>query len=1505
MITKPIADPLANEHVLRVEPRMAPFGVDAEWRRRAHFFTGRAVSADALALEQEHRAGRLALLGQHLTPGIVAGLEVHLERVGPQTFIHVRPGNGIAVTGEDVIVRRQLRAPLGAIPLFPGHRDPSTFSLEALANEEPPADPLPFPRAAVLVLVPTTSVLTPPASQTDACEVDPESYSFEDAVRTEGAALVLWGWPEGWDMPQDYSLRWRSRLVYSLFERERRRRSGLLAPWEHAGVPLGLLGFKEGPDGPEALFVDRHAVARAGGLPRARTPLLKSRGSPVLWQARILQFNDHLAEIPPERLAQDKAILYFRRLPPVGVLPPDAVDYRAWTRRFFPDRFELEAVPIPLEQLDTVAMASAALEPLDITREERVRILVPVPGAVYDPGLLHDAPLDPAFLAAIEEGLQRLGGWLKRRIVVRARMSTLKDNLYGATGKHYPLVDPEADPDEARYIPAADPTNPTEEDYGTSGETVPSAEAYLQNHFEPSWGLAVDARSDLLPRPQGDPTPRLEFAGQLTSAPVVISTEDRAHVLFRGPFWTLGYRTFDGRAWSKVTPVLQGRVRSRSVPVAAMWPRGRLDVYFRDDKGNLHNTYLDTRVSNQPWSSPRVLASDVMGDAAAVSPSEGRTDVFYQALRGQVLSLWWMTVTASRVIRPKPFETPLAFKGEPISAVVSRGQLMAFLLDAQRNIQQVTVSPDPTHGAAVWTNHSLGREVRWLKACASPDDGTVDLVALTGSSLLHRRFNGLVWSEWRDLGNSHSLTAALSAPGKGVLDVLSRAVNGRIRYARFDGTTWTPWKTLGTEVARSAPAAIRRGDQLDVIVRARENLLWHRPVRSPLHTTQRTLGLRGLMRDLSNRIQRVDEAVDAAFLQVQSEIHRVRQLMLGSTSSAVMTASPVLTDVAQAETRVATLTDVEKFIGVLNTKRKVSWSTVRYLDQTNLRDRLLKVSPVIGTLHSAMAIKREVLGKLFTLLSGMEFNLEAVQVPNVKVPPWRRSRVPVDGQPPPIPTPEPRIDIPLSELRALTAEDWNQVFTHYVAPKVPTRAEEATYFSMSVAQLEDVLAVLRNLEDRVMQYREALEEGGRLVSVLQAHETRGGARLTVIGTEVSESRQDVMVARALLAEEQTRLQRINERRALVLREHVRFLVYHRPREQVMDRATPVRALDTGIYESELPAALAETRAAPPELWALIQLLRDAPLDWFAQGPLLFQRLDRLDLVHRTLEGARQRATVRVPPALPQITRAPSRSGEGVSRVFTAQSRVVSQARVVTATLELASLVHRGWAELVKVALPITSFGDLMDTAHGRPDVAQAAARELENTAKVATYLYFLFGEVPPRVRMEWASMLSEYDAPWDLRDLARLLQWNTLEVTSRRQLQELVDWLFAQMNPSRTEAVALMNDLVRSALLLASHAPVGEIVAGHLPKPAPARVGTVLDLQVDPSRVRVGTHVLLASGVHTVQAVVEDLGTGTARARVFSTSAASVNLAEKTVAKFSEPEQRGGLLPTPRRTLLR
>ena len=49
----------------------------------------------------------------------------------------------------------------------------------------------------------------------------------------------------------------------------------------------------------------------------------------------------------------------FDRLPPFGLLPRTAVDLEALTAGFFPGTFELDAVPIPAQQLD-LAVEEAA-----------------------------------------------------------------------------------------------------------------------------------------------------------------------------------------------------------------------------------------------------------------------------------------------------------------------------------------------------------------------------------------------------------------------------------------------------------------------------------------------------------------------------------------------------------------------------------------------------------------------------------------------------------------------------------------------------------------------------------------------------------------------------------------------------------------------------------------------------------------------------------------------------------------------------------------------------------------------------------------------------------------------------------------------------------------------------------------------------------------------------------------------------------------------------------------
>jgi sRNA-binding protein len=99
-------------------------------------------------------------------------------------------------------------------------------------------------------------------------------------------------------------------------------------------------------------------------------------------------------------------------------------------------------------------------------------------------------------------------------------------------------------------------------------------------------------------------------------------------------------------------------------------------------------------------------------------------------------------------------------------------------------------------------------------------------------------------------------------------------------------------------------------------------------------------------------------------------------------------------------------------------------------------------------------------------------------------------------------------------------------------------------------------------------------------------------------------------------------------------------------------------------------------------------------------------------------------------------------------------------------------------------------------------------------------------------------------------------------------------------------------------MLLASHAPINELLSGHVSKPTVAQVGGTIELAVDPSRVRIGMHVVVRSGQQTVEAVVVDMTSSAVRARVLSASSAKVTLPAKASAHFSDPSRgAGALLP--------
>jgi hypothetical protein len=197
-------------------------------------------------------------------------------------------------------------------------------------------------------------------------------------------------------------------------------------------------------------------------------------------------------------------------------------------------------------------------------------------------------------------------------------------------------------------------------------------------------------------------------------------------------------------------------------------------------------------------------------------------------------------------------------------------------------------------------------------------------------------------------------------------------------------------------------------------------------------------------------------------------------------------------------------------------------------------------------------------------------------------------------------------------------------------------------------------------------------------------------------------------------------------------------------------------------------------------------------------------------------------------------------------------------------------VKSGWQSARDEAADLVSIGDLIDGEHGRSDVSRQASDIVDRILRVSSSLHTELAAVLPAIRLEWAERLGQYDGPVNLRNLGGLPRWNEIDIRSRREMQSLTDWLYQRVDPTQTDAVALINDLVRICVLLASHAPVNRILAGALTRETALTAGRRIDLTVfEPLKVRVGMKVLIYNQQQVVaHAVVEDLRSGMASVAV-------------------------------------
>jgi hypothetical protein len=743
------------------------------------------------------------------------------------------------------------------------------------------------------------------------------------------------------------------------------------------------------------------------------------------------------------------------------------------------------------------------------------------------------------------------------------------------------------------------------------------------------------------------------------------------------------------------------------------------------------------------------------------------------------------------------------------------------------------------------------------------------------------------------------------------------------------------------------------------------------------------LGVEGFSNYLKSRADRADDLVDYSFVKVQTDVYRIRQLMLDSTSATRLAVSPALASIAQAETATASQTQISNFLagfkksstGPVVAKAKpvvaatvsMSAAITKSVSSAATEASLASVSMggisagltsftqlnTTSALKASLATQSDLPVKNMLAVSDISFISPvkasiptAIDIVNasplvgtsfvrtttiaqrLQNPKSKEARdystssrfeamqsllrladqlSDEDGGA--LPGLFDGVDMHglagdgfLEKLPGETVVPTSRPLAHFINPAtrgvllskmltVPTRTllgtptdpDESAYFSDSTDLSDHVIALMRKIEGRIKLYRDAVAACQQVLTGLRNGVGNLGARMTTIADDLAEARHDVSVARALLAEETQRIADINLRRARVLADEVKFVMYIRPRESDNLLATPTHSVDPGLIDAPVPACLRAHPDLADELLDMLRVVREAPATWFVKIPPLIRRLDRVDYLARSVQTAQLRAQSGM--SLPLLTQANTSSKIGLAMAQVASRQVEALAPRISAlqSLNIASFANLSWMGIQTRAVEVLSFADLADGSHGHSEVAQSAATELQNIRSIVACLHAEFSGIAPVLRLEWAETLSEFDTAPNLRNLASLPRWAEIGYIDRRQMQSYVDWLFAQIEPGQPQAVALINDVVRMCLLLASHAPVDRIISGRMARPiAGVSVGIRIPLIVqEPAKLRVGMQAVIYKGESIVaRALVEDHGPFEVSANVIHTSAAKVDLGD-------------------------
>ena len=1514
MSIKPIERPLDGERVVALSPETANAAA-TDWLRRPNLFPGRALTAPTLEQRQRWQAGRIAIRTQAFTRGVARGLDVSFTvesgpgGTGGEVRLQITPGRALVFSGEDVALPTPIDVRLLDLPVV---AEPAVFA-EA-AGEAPPSAPAPgglgvlrprtigamrlgqliavrpdiVPSAGVLVLQPVVADRSDfdPTDPCDRCacsestEAAPDS--FEDWRTADGVRLLWYAWPDEWRaLPADTPRR-RNTLAHIVFDAEAALLSGESLPWEIWGAPVALIGVTAAW---QPRFIDRGAVVRHGGRARNARLTLAADGQLAadsrlagMWQARIEQLAEQLAEIGDPLPDAPTLAQAFDRLPPAGLLPTNAINLsvlplrvgsEVLTSQFFPASFDLDAVPVPIPQLDVAIREAAPLAAISFSAVERVRVLVPVTQASFEPRLLFEEVVAAEFQETVNRFALVRARALGARQGLRMTLAVLARALTGIVPEVPALEDDPLALEPEELTPWGPPPaggghraqlRAGRHEHNFTGATATIRVAagnlytyvYLDPDFPPQalmlqWhaGGSFEHRAywgpDLIQLGTNGTTSRFQVAPllpptgrwiRLTIDPASIGIDQNS------PIDGVSFTLFDGRAAYGPTGVAAAGGDTpwfSSLLPAGATQGGDYPWEFLSD--NDLWAPFEPSLGVAPPNATIPLVETLRDDAAlGVLSSVERTQVDARGLEGFIA---YLTSRADRA------DDLVDFGFIKVQTDVYRvRQLVLGTTAATRLAVSPALATIAKAETAVASQEQISNFYNELVNAARP---SIAATLRTGGS-----------------GGGSSTPAAFEVGATGTTQrrIAPGEIPGASARATRAGAVGTAPSLFGSG-GSSAPAlfggtAATTGLQLEANIGLQPTPGVFQPatgVFQPGPVFQPSTGV----------LEPAGPAFQPPTLELPlQETANIRVLTRGTgVIGTGGIATPLPTDVINAS----------PIIGKANIRTTAIAQRLEDPKAIEAKDY------TAATRHDAVAALVRLADQLRTEDGGITPGLfEGIDVYGVRDDPFLGAdsasrRVPLATF--------------IADRGRLAQLLTTPVRTRPVPGATETAPDEGAYFSDSADLSDNTVALLRQLEGRIKLYRDAIAAAQRTLTALRDGVAHGNARLVAIADALAEARHDVSVAKALLAEETARIDGINERRTQILAEEVRFLAFVRPREADNMADAPQHQVDPGLVEAPAPACLADHSDVPDELTDMLRVVREAPSQWFVDVPKLFDRLDRPDLLVKVLQGAQVRTQLMATPI--QIAPAASRVTAAMASMQVRQSQVVNQARAVATQLDLTRIRTLTWQGARDQATQVVSLGDLIDGQHGRGDVSRRAAQAFEEIGRMTACLHAGFSAVLPSIRLDWAETLSQFDLAPSLRRLGALVRWGEIPYLDRYRLQALTDWLFSRISAAEPRAESLMNDIVRMCLLLASHAPVGRIIAGRLPRPITVRPGVRLPVTAfDASKLRVGMEALVYRESSVVaRAIVEDIGASEIATRVVHTAQPQVDLDVNVRVQFS------------------